>query len=295
MSTKPKILITGATGLIGKELYAPLQETEFDIYALTIDKPHPPFDYHWVDANLFDEHHIAEIMEQLRPTHLLNLAWATTGDYLKSDINYSFLSAGINLARAFAKNGGQRAVFAGSCFEYKFKDTPLKETDDLDVGKTTYTFCKNTLREVAKRIFDAAGVGFAYGRIFYVYGHGEAPTRLTASVISKIRNGERVEIKAGPLKKDYIYTRDIANAFVALTTSNVVGPVNLCTGKAISIRDYVTTIANKLGRPELLDFSDDFGKQPPLIVGDNTRLIKEVGYQPRYNLEQALSKILKDN
>lgn len=289
-----RILITGATGLIGTELQPALCKHNFDVFALAPNEDVPANGFHWHQANLFDEQAINSIMNEVKPEYLLNLAWVTTGDYLSSDINYSFLTAGINLSRAFVRHGGKRAVFAGTCFEYKFKNSPLKETDALDVGKTNYTYCKNALRETAGRIFASTGVEFSYGRIFYVYGRNEASSRLTASIISKLKKGEKVVIKAGPLKKDYIYTKDIANAFVTLTDAHIQGPVNICTGKAITIRDYVTAIANKIGRPDLLKFEDDFGNQPPIIVGDNTRLVSEVGYRPTYSLNAALDEILED-
>ena len=289
-----RILITGATGLIGKELPPALSKHDFDVFAIAINSDVPANDFHWHQANLFDEQAVNAIVSEVKPEYLLNLAWTTTGDYLSSDINYSFLTAGINLARAFVRCGGKRAVFAGTCFEYKFKNSPLKETDALDVGKTNYTYCKNALRETAGRIFASAGIEFSYGRIFYVYGRNEASSRLTASIISKLKKGEEVVIKAGPLKKDYIYTKDIANAFVTLADSNILGPVNICTGEPITIKEYVTAIANKIGRPDLLKFEDDFGNQPPIIVGDNTRLVSEVGYRPTYSLNAALDEILED-
>ena len=127
MNYSKKVLVTGATGLIGKELAKPLQEEGFDVYALTIDENNVDNGIHWIKGDLFDKENIKLIVEKVKPEYLLNMAWATTGDYLKSDINYKFLNAGINILEHFKDNGGRRAVFAGTCFEYKFKDEPLKE------------------------------------------------------------------------------------------------------------------------------------------------------------------------
>lgn len=287
-----RVLVTGATGLIGKELCEPLLARGFEIYAITIDEVNPDNGIHWLKGSLFDDEFINAAVDKVRPTHLLNMAWATTGDYLTNDINYKFLHAGETLARAFVAKGGKRAVYAGTCFEYRFKDSPIKEADELDAEKNAYTHCKNALRESAGKIFAEGGVGFGFGRIFYVYGRNEAKTRLTGLVIDKLQRGEKVIIKAGPLMKDYIYAKDIANAFAALLDSSVEGPVNICTGKAVSIREYVTKLAEKLVHPELLVFEDDCANQPPIIVGDNTRLIREVGYLPRYELAEAFDEIL---
>lgn len=291
-SCEKRILVTGATGLIGKELVVPLRARGFDVSAITIDKINPDNGIHWIKGSLFDRDFVTKTVAELRPTHLLNMAWATTGDYLTNFVNYDFLSAGIHLATQFAATGGRRAVYAGTCFEYAFKNEPIKETDLLEPDRNEYAFCKNELRQIASRIFNKAGVSFGYGRIFYVYGRGEAKTRLTGLVIDKLSHGERVLIKAGSLLKDYMYTRDIAGSFSALADCDVEGPVNICTGVPISIHDYVLKIAERMGKLDLVDFADDCAGQPLVVVGDATRLNREVGYQLKYSLEQALDEVV---
>ena len=82
-----RVLLTGATGLIGKELAEPLLDKGFDVYAITIDNENPDNGIHWVKGNLFDVEFIKRTMADLKPTYLLNMAWCTTGDYLNSDMN----------------------------------------------------------------------------------------------------------------------------------------------------------------------------------------------------------------
>lgn len=287
-----KVLVTGLSGLIGKNLVNPLLDSGFEIYGITIDESNPNNGVKWIKGNLFDARFVKDTVAEIKPSHLLNMAWATTGDYLSSQINYDFLTAGITLTKSFCENGGQRAIFAGTCFEYKFKDTPLKETDRLDAGKTAYTFCKDKLRETAQYICGGHGVGFGYGRIFYVYGKNEHVRRLTGCIIDRSTRNEEISITAGPLIKDYMYSKDIAGAFVKFLDSNVEGVVNICTGSGISVREYSTVLAKKLGKEHLLKFEDNCVKDPPFIVGDNSRLVNEVGYKIQYSLDSAFDEIL---
>lgn len=286
------ILITGATGLIGKELIKPLQDLGFNIYAVTIDEDNPDNGVHWLKGSLFDANFLKTVMEDVKPKYLLNMAWATTGDYLQSDINYKFLNAGVELLKYFKDNGGQRVVFAGTCFEYKFKDEPLKETDELDSDKTVYTFCKNKLHEIAEYFCKMHDISFGYGRIFYVYGRNENKTRLTGMVIDNLINNKEVIITSGNLIKDYMYSKDIAGAFAEFINSDVQGTVNICTGKPISIREYVLEIAKLMGKEHLIVFRDEPSKQPPIIVGDNSRLLYEVKYKTQYLHQDAMKEIL---
>lgn len=293
MTCSKKVLVTGATGLIGKELFEPLHQAGFEIYSITIDDNNPKNGVNWIKGNLFDEDCIKGIMENIKPEYLLNMAWCTVGDYLSSDLNYKFLEAGINLLKYFKDNGGKRAVFAGTCFEYKFKDEPLKENDELESDRTVYTFCKNKLHEVADFYCKMHNISFGYGRIFYVYGRNENKTRLTGMIIDKLLHNEEVIIKSGNLFKDYMYAKDIAGAFAAFLDSRIEGSVNICTGKAIPIRDFAMEIGKQLKKENLIIFKDEPSNQPPIIVGDNSRLTREVEYKIKYSYESAIGEILE--
>lgn len=286
-----RVLVTGATGLIGKELINPLIEHGFEVFAITIDENNSDSRVNWIKGNLFDENFIKSVMEEIKPEYLLNMAWATTGDYLTSNINFNFLNAGINLLKYFT---GKRVVFAGTCFEYKFKDEPIKEDDELDFEKNNYTFCKNKLREIAQYYCSNREISFAYGRIFYVFGINEAKTRLTGALFDKLLNNEEIIINNGELKKDYMYSKDIAGAFVSLLDSEVENVVNICTGKAISLKDYSLVIAKKLGKEKFLTVKNEPTTQPMLIVGDNSRLINEVGYKMQYKFDEAIDDLIEN-
>lgn len=291
MNCSKKVILTGASGLIGKETIKPLQESGFEVYALTIDKVKPDNGVHWINCNLFDEHSVKAAFEEVKPEYLLNFAWCTTEDYLTSNINFEFVKAGLNMLKCFKENGGKRAVFTGTCFEYKFKDEPIREDDELNPA-TVYAKCKNALRLLSEAYCEQNEIEFGWGRIFYVYGHGEHEKRLTSFIINNLKNDKEVVINNGGLIKDYMYTKDIAGAFVEFLDTNVVGCVNICTGKGISLKDYAMTIAKRLGKENLLTIKQEPTTQPPVIVGDNRRLLDEVGYDLKYSTTDAINEIL---
>lgn len=294
MHTSKTVFVTGGTGLIGKELYAPLTAAGFSVYSLTIEEQNPPIPgVTWIKGNLFEEEFLRKTFEDLRPGFLLNLAWCASGDYQTSNLNFDFVKAGLSLLKHFAANGGKRAVFTGTCFEYAPKNAPLSETDPV-LPPNPYAVCKNSLRELAESFCRQNGISFSYGRIFYVYGRGEHPSRLTASVLHALKAGNPAQVNCSHLERDYMYTKDIAAAFSALLNSEVTGIVNICTGKALKLGHFAQTAARLMGREELLLLKEMPVNQPPIIVGNNTRLTEEVGFQPSYSLEQALREIIED-
>jgi nucleoside-diphosphate-sugar epimerase len=88
---------------------------------------------------------------------------------------------------------------------------------------------------------------------------------------------------------------DVAEAFVALLDSDVCGPVNVASGQAVRVKDIVLAIAAALNRADLIRLGavPAPDSDPPLIVGDVTRLSKEVGWAPRYTLEDGLQLAIR--
>lgn len=295
MPCSKKAFVTGATGLIGKELLKPLIKAGFDVFALTIEDNNPAVSgVHWIKGNLFDEAFIAQTLAQVQPSHLLNMAWCANGDYANANMNFDFVRAGLSLLKYFSQNGGKRAVFAGTCFEYALAEHPIRETDAVE-PPNPYACCKNALHQMAEFFCRQNHISFGYGRIFYVYGRKEHPSRLTAGIMNALREGKPYEIKFSQLRRDYMYSKDIAGAFVKLLDSSVEGAVNICTGKAVSLAEYATVLGTLLHRPDLLVLKQEPTSQPLAIVGDNTRLTQEVGFVPRYCLEEGLREVVEEN
>ena len=291
---KKKILLTGASGTIGCFVSRVLCEEGFEVYAPTRQESITGGGIHWIKGDILDDTFINHLMAGVKPECLLHLAWNLEEGRYQSNKNYSFLSSGIRLAQAFAENGGKRALYAGSFVEYAASDRPLKETDALDLTRTHYAFCKHHLHEIAERYFRANGVSCGYARIGDSYSLNTHRHRLMGSLWKAFLNDQPLVITGGSLLRDFIYVKDTAAALVQFLESGVEGTVNICTGKATSVKDFVTLFAKKVGKEHLLIFKDDCADQAPVQFGDNTRLVKEVGYTPRYTVEQGLSEIAEE-
>jgi len=289
-----KVLLTGATGLIGKYAIEPLLNLGFEVFAVSSKTPPSTQGINWVKADLFDSGKIKEIFEQIQPEYLLHLAWDTTvGSYLESDLNIDWLDASLDLLEQFKINGGKRAVFAGTCFEYDFQDLPLNEFTSKINPISIYAKCKNSLNEQARLFSKENDISYAWGRIFYVYGENEQDARLFPYIINNLKQDKEVVISSGELIKDYMFAGDIASAFAKILDSEVTGNINICSGEPIKIKDIVTLIAKKLGKDQLVKFKDVGDKnQPKIIVGDNSRLINEVKFRAKYSLNEGINKII---
>ena len=289
MSKDRNIIITGATGLIGKEAIPFLIKEGFKIYALTT-KNIKPDNVNWINCNIFDFDKLKEIFSNIKAEYLLNFAWITGGDYLTNEKNLLFLESGKKMMELFRKYGGKRAIYAGSCLEYKQKSTLLKENDPTH-SPNLYVKCKNELRKYCMEYSKNNDISFCWGRIFYVFGHNENPSRLTRIIIDNLKSNKATELNCPNNKLDYMYSKDIAQAFVELLKSDYKGICNICTGKGILLKDYALLIQEILNKKDLVKF--DANKPSDIsIIGDNSILKNIIKFSPKYDTYSGLKEIL---
>lgn len=288
------VLVTGASGLVGRHALSALAERGYDVHAVTrAEAPPGPSAVQWHRADLLDPAQGTALVERLRASHLLHLAWCTTpGEYWTSSDNVMWLEATLRLVRSFAAAGGRRAVLAGTCAEYDLDHgfcsedlTPLRPA-------TLYGTCKHAVQQVTSAVAAGVGVSFAWGRIFFLYGPGEHPARLMPSVIRPLLRGQPAECTHGLQVRDFLHVSDVAKAFVHLVdNSDAKGSFNVGSGEPVRIRALVDRIAALLGRPDLVRFGARAAPpgESPLIVADVRRL-ESAGWRPAVPLDAGLER-----
>ena len=284
-----RVLVTGATGLIGSRVVGPLVASGFEVHAVARDVPaDAPGDVTWHAADLLDDAQRAGVVQRAGATHLLHLAWyAEHGRFWEAPQNVAWTAATVRLAQEFAAAGGRRAVVAGSCAEYEWGAAGVLAEDAVVRPATLYGTCKDATRRVAERLVPQ----LAWGRVFFLYGPGEHPARLVASIARAVVAGERAPLSAGTQRRDFLHVDDVAGAFAALVASDVTGPVNVGSGDAVSVLEIARAIAEAGGRPDLLDVGalKQRPGDPPQIVADVARLRDEVGWTPQIRLREGLA------
>ena len=75
-----------------------------------------------------------------------------------------------------------------------------------------------------------------------------------------------------------------------IVEGDLTGPVNVCSGEPTTIRHMAMTVAELMGHPELLRLGarPTNPSDPPWIVGDSTRMRRELEWQPRRSLREGL-------
>lgn len=307
-----RVLVTGATGFVGRHTLAPLLARGYEVHAATSraltpdeqadaaggrDEGEAARGARWRACDLLRAGAGAELVAEVRPTHLLHLAWyAEPGKFWESGVNEEWLRASRELFDAFARTGGRRVVSAGTCAEYEWGHAGgvCKELETPRRPVTLYGRAKLAAHHSLTEIARGFGVSAAWGRIFFLYGPHEHPARLVSSVIRSLLRRERVPLTHGRQVRDFLHVEDVASAFVALLDSDVSDAVNIASGRAVELREVVGRVADKLDGRALLDFGARPAPagEPPTLVADARRLGEEVAFSPRYDLDAGLDETI---
>jgi len=293
-----RVLLTGASGFIGRHCLAPLCAAGYEVHAVSSQqRPEVLPGLKWHRADLLDTTQIRQLLNKVKPSHLLHFAWyAVPGKYPSSPENLRWCQCTLELLQSFADNGGKRAVFAGTCFEYDSHYGFCNEELTPARPSTFYGVCKDGTREVVAGFSRQFGISSAWGRIFYLYGPHEPEGRLVPAVILALLRGQNARCSHGRQVRDFLHVEDTASAFVSLLQSELEGTVNIASGEPITIRWLVEHIARLLNSRNT---KVEFGaipappNDPPLLVADVRRLREEAGWQPKISLEEGLEGTIK--
>ena len=293
------VLITGAHGFIGRHAVSALESNRYSVHAVS---RRPPSDLpgEWHSLDLLDHHACQTLLERVRPTHLLHLAWETRHRYYwAAPENLDWIAASLHLIRQFREKGGKRAVLAGTCAEYDWhrevlKDGICRDTTTPCRPSSLYGVAKNATHDVVASFAKISGLSCAWARLFFVFGPYENKGRLIPSMARAILTQQTIELGSADTVRDYLHTADAGHALASLLDSDMEGPVNIASGQGTSFAELAEIMIQLLDADARLFH---FGArhtgpdEPKKLVADTSRL-KQLAFTPSYSLRSGLSNVL---
>ncbi|WP_157151090.1 NAD(P)-dependent oxidoreductase [Brachyspira sp. SAP_772] len=285
-----KVIVTGINGLIGQYIAKPLQELDFEVYGIgrgdiTTDN------FHYIKTDINNPIEIENVFDKIKAEYLIHLAWDIKD--LNSHVHFELFLSSLLMLKHFIKNGGKKVIFIGTCSEYDFYDRAIKETDNVN-PRNLYSKYKNYLREISEFYCLKNNIDFCWARVFYVYGKNENPKRIFPYIINNLKENKKVVINHSQLKKDYMFAGDVAKAIALITNSNFNGIINICSGKPISLKEFALIIAKKMNKEYLLELKELNTEEPNILLGDNSKLVHEIGFNEYSNIEDIIDKLIME-
>ncbi|MFJ3484448.1 NAD-dependent epimerase/dehydratase family protein [Pseudomonas sp. NPDC090202] len=279
-----KVLVTGATGFIGRHVVKSLLARGFAVRAVARDvqkaRALPWFDaVEFVAADIHgpdvDVRGLSDGVDAL-----VHLAWPGLPDYAGLFHFETTLPADYAFIKAVVESGVPQVLVTGTCFEYGLQSGPLSESTPAQ-PTNPYGLAKNTLRTFLEALNRVTPFTLQWARMFYLHGEGQNPRSLLASLERAIDAGDtQFNMSRGDQLRDYLAVEQAADCLVTiLQQREFAGIVNCSSGRPVSVRALVEDYLAARGVQMTLNLGH-YGysvHEPMAFWGINDRLLQLMG------------------
>ena len=283
-----KILVAGATGLVGRSLVAELSRAH-DVHALARSPQPAAPRVQWHIADLSAAPDSWQLPEQWDAAiYLAQSSGYRDFPAKAADMVAVNIHAPIALLEASRKCGAEGFVLASTANVYGVSHQPIDERGGIN-PTSFYARTRRAAEMLAEPFAQHLGVTIA--RMFTVYGPGQKPDTLIATVIDRVSGGRAVQLQGERgLLLSPIYLSDAAAALVQLLERRAQPRdfhiVNVAGGETVGLADLATMVGRIVGRDPVFERMSP--AEPGGWAGDTTLLRSLTSWSPAITLEQGL-------
>ncbi len=281
-----KILLTGASGFIGRHVLRVLLEKSLNVRVVLRDKSsiapvirgrvevketsdvfHETFD--WWSSALDDIDTV------------IHLAWYVGDDYLNSPLNLDCCLGTLRMVESLRRSQISHFVVVGTCLEYKPSIGPLTVSDEIEPD-TIYGVSKFTTHKIAQQLLHGTGITMSWCRMFFLFGDGQRSNALLPRLKKSFAIGKDLVIDNPASVIDLM---DVSQAAVDIT-ERVLHPqngvFNICSGIGRSVRDIVESLRDGAQYPQAVRYAPiEDRPQPMILIGIPTPYVDPLLHVPR--------------
>lgn len=303
-----KVLITGASGFVGKYLADEIKSRDTDLQLVLWGQVDNPM-LGSVGVDLRNRKLTAQMIKDVPPDYVFHLAGVTHVPTSFADPALTWetnLIGTLNIVESLVEIGSRaKLLFVSSAEVYGVPEN-LHPGEGINESyprapRNPYAASK-AATEIMLQEQGRRGLNVAIARPFNHFGEGQSESFVLPSLAAQLReaiNGNTREIKVGNLdaKRDFLYVTDVVRAYVSLMFEDKFEdcPIyNVCSGTSTSIRHLLDQMI-ELSNVDI-DVTVDPNRVRPLDVPEfkgNADLIKaRIGWKPEVTLKHGLSKLL---
>lgn len=308
------VLVTGGAGYVGSHCVRMLCERGYDVvvydnlstgHAGAVDKR-----ANLVHADLSELSTLDDVMRDGIDAVMHFAGVLNVNESLEHPVNYYIqnVSNTLNLLRAMAWSSVKRIVFSSSCSVYGIPPTvPITEEMPC-LPISPYGSSKLMVERILDDCSRAWGLGSTSLRYFNAAGasmsgkigeaHPEEIHLIPLVVRAALDRNELVRVfgadyptKDGSAVRDYIHVDDLASAHLAAIESQKEGVFrcfNVGTGWGTSVKEIIDIVRRVMRSEIRVDPAQRRPGDPPELYANPTKIQTELGWEPRYDIEDII-------
>lgn len=293
-----RIIITGATSMIGVALSECASKNNVDVYAIvrpnTTRKKRLPQvkNIHVIECELDKLSELNLIGEECDVFY--HFAWSDTDkigryDPILQEKNIQYTLAAVELAN---KCGCHTFIGAGSQAEYGQVNEIINAETKCE-PQMAYGVAKYVAGKLSKILCDKYCIKHIWCRIFSVYGRYDNQGTMLDYAIKCFLNNEKAIFSAGLQKWDYLHEEDIGQIFYLIGEKiKEHKSYRVAYGESRKLREYVEIVAQKMNAEELCVFSQPTSQVLLGLEADVEDLYKDIQYHPHVTFEEGIQKMI---
>ena len=298
-----RLLITGASGFIGRRLVEHLLSADLELVLLGRSIPESlslrtPDNVKFLHCDFSDPSSLDR--------HRSTLEFVDAVAHLGGAVPHSSAPEQDDPVRNIRVNAEATAVLLGhlspklKCFCYTSTMDVYGAPVVLPLGEnhptlptSQYAVTKLAVEGLLRVHATRMGVSVGILRVSHVYGPGDTSSKAIPKFIREVRSGRAPVIYGnGSDTRDYVYVDDVVQAILLSLGKSINGTVNVATGHATSMNDLVTTIL-RLMNSALTPARKPRDRTPTQIFASIDRARDLLGYRPVVQLEDGLRRTIE--
>ncbi len=261
-----KILITGASGFIGKHLLRKIFNTPYVIGCVDLFYDEEFFNEYGkrvevFSGNLLDKSFITSCIKSFTPDYVFHLAGSKKRTNslpefkICNEINYL---GTLNLFEVLLEDRNLKLItILGTIEEYGSTSSPFRE-DTVELPNSAYGLSKLTATKLALIFNHQFNLPVVILRPSIAYGPEQGEEMFIPALIKSLLRNKPFQMTEGTQLRDFIFIDDLITALIkSITCTGLEGQIiNIASGTSVRLRDIAVQIAETTNSIENLNIGE---------------------------------------